>query len=92
MCSVRVQSYKSTGWQQAISDTGTSYLQIPLFLMKPILKNINATYSFEYAAYLIDCSMRNIGPNIEIKIGGIYYSISPEQYIQVVLSSLISFY
>ncbi|CAG9540655.1 unnamed protein product [Cercopithifilaria johnstoni] len=79
---VRVQTYESTGWQQAISDSGTSFLQIPSFLMKPILEKINATYSFVYEAYVVDCITQYIGPSIQIKIGSIYYSILPNQYIQ----------
>lgn len=86
MCSLKVRAYKSSSWQQAISDSATSFLQIPLFLMRSIVKNINATYSFQHEAYLIDCTMLYTGPDIQINIGGIYYSIPPLQYIQMVLA------
>lgn len=81
----------STSWQQAISDSGTSFLQVPSFLMNSIVKAINATFSFEYEAYLLDCTMRYSAPDIEIKINGIYYSIPSIQYTQMVIPLLISF-
>ncbi|KAK6108873.1 Eukaryotic aspartyl protease family protein [Brugia pahangi] len=83
---VKVNLHETTSWQQAISDTGTSYLQIPSFLMKLMVQNINATYSFDYEAYIVNCVMQDIGPNIEINIDGIYYSILPDQYIQKYLN------
>ncbi|EFO20454.1 aspartic protease BmAsp-1 [Loa loa] len=79
---VRVNSYESTSWQQAISDTGSSYLQIPSFLMKSIVESINATYSFEYEVYVIDCAMKENGPAIEIIMDDKSYPILPNQYIK----------
>uniref|UniRef100_A0A158Q7G5 Peptidase A1 domain-containing protein n=1 Tax=Elaeophora elaphi TaxID=1147741 RepID=A0A158Q7G5_9BILA len=80
---VKIDNYVSSRWQQAMSDTGTSFLQIPLFFMRPILKSINATFSFDYSAYMLDCSMRENGPDIELMIDGKYYAIPPIQYIQM---------
>ncbi len=59
--------------------------------MKLMVQNINATYSFDYEAYIVNCVMQDIGPNIEINIDGIYYSILPDQYIQKVLTTVILF-
>ncbi|KAL3985923.1 Eukaryotic aspartyl protease family protein [Acanthocheilonema viteae] len=84
---MKAGTYKSNSWQQAISDSGTSGLQIPAFLMRPIMKQINATYSFRYAAYVVDCVMQAIGPEIEIKIGGFFYTIRPVEYVQVQYSN-----
>uniref|UniRef100_A0A915PV67 Peptidase A1 domain-containing protein n=1 Tax=Setaria digitata TaxID=48799 RepID=A0A915PV67_9BILA len=79
---MEVGSYKSIGWQQGISDTGTSYLQIPTSCIDEIVENINATYSFYLASYVVDCSMQDTGPDIRINIGGKMYSVPAKQYIQ----------
>ncbi|VDO39954.1 unnamed protein product, partial [Onchocerca flexuosa] len=78
---LQVSSFMSNNWLQGISDTGTSFLVVPSFLMKPITKNINATFSFQYGTYIIDCSMQKTGPDIEIGIGGMPFVIPSNQYV-----------
>ncbi|VDK78543.1 unnamed protein product [Onchocerca ochengi] len=78
---VQVGYFENTNWLQGVSDTGTSFLVVPSFLLKSMIDVINATFSFDYGGYVIPCSARYSAPTIMLGISGNDYEIPPDQYV-----------
>ncbi|XP_017001713.2 lysosomal aspartic protease [Drosophila takahashii] len=71
---------------QAIADTGTSLIVVPLRAYNTINRLLNATDSGEGEAF-VDCSNLCNLPNMQLNIGGSVYTLSPKDYIYKVEES-----
>ncbi|KAH7716181.1 aspartic protease [Aphelenchoides avenae] len=77
---VQIGSYKSTRKQEAISDTGSSWLGGPPDQVDAIVGAIGATYNFDQGTYTVECDAKNL-PDIVFVIGGNRYAIPQKEYI-----------
>uniref|UniRef100_A0A914D4K4 Peptidase A1 domain-containing protein n=1 Tax=Acrobeloides nanus TaxID=290746 RepID=A0A914D4K4_9BILA len=77
---VSTGSYSYTGSQQALSDTGTSYIVGPTAQIQQIVAQIGATWSDYHDQYVIDCSKVNGLPDIVFTINGVKYNVPSKDY------------
>jgi Tfp pilus assembly protein PilV len=76
----KVGTSKSTRTQDAISDTGTSWLGAPQDQVNDIVTATNAQYDDVDGVYVVDCNAKNL-PDIVFTIGGHQYSIPSTEYV-----------
>lgn len=89
--SVTVGDYTDNNWQQAISDTGTSWLVIPYYDYRRITGAIGSIGEMDDVSVLY-CNATATAPPLKLNIGGRLYSIPASEYIlDVSLSFLMSF-
>uniref|UniRef100_A0A914CUU4 Peptidase A1 domain-containing protein n=1 Tax=Acrobeloides nanus TaxID=290746 RepID=A0A914CUU4_9BILA len=67
--------------QQAISDTGTSFLVGPQKQVDNIYQQIGAFYDTDYGLYVLECDKISGLPSLNLKIGGNLFAIPPDQYV-----------
>nr|XP_016937370.1 lysosomal aspartic protease [Drosophila suzukii] len=78
--SVKIQDTLLCDGCQAIADTGTSFIVVPLRAYNSINRLLNATDSGEGDAF-VDCSNLCNLPNVHVNIGGTTYTLNPKDYI-----------
>ncbi|KAJ1563025.1 hypothetical protein HK405_003962 [Cladochytrium tenue] len=64
-----------------IVDTGTSLIYLEQAVADAINAAIGGTYSDDYGAYVIDCSVASTGPDVELTFGGSTFSIPASIYV-----------
>jgi len=78
--SVKIQDTLLCDGCQAIADTGTSFIVVPLRAYNSINRLVNATDSGEGEAF-VNCSNLCNLPNVHLNIGGTTYTLTPKDYI-----------
>lgn len=71
--------YSARGDYQAFSDTGTSAIAGPAWIIASIAKALGGKYDAKHGAFVSNCS--GITKNIGLKIGGHNYEIEPLNFI-----------
>jgi hypothetical protein len=66
--------------QQAISDTGTSFLGGPLIQIGMIVSATHAIMDFQNGIYVVDCEAKNL-PDMIFTIGGQKYHVPAKEYV-----------
>ncbi|GMT23081.1 hypothetical protein PFISCL1PPCAC_14378, partial [Pristionchus fissidentatus] len=74
-----IGSFQARTNYQAISDTGTSYLGVPIEIMPQIAKQSGATYNMRLQNYLLPCNGNY--PDLVFKINGKDFHVSARQYV-----------
>ncbi|KAE9412396.1 hypothetical protein Angca_010229, partial [Angiostrongylus cantonensis] len=67
--------------QEAISDTGSSWIGIPPYLMDRVAGNTGARYDTGYQFYTVACSTMMTQPDVEFTINGVKYTLKSEDYV-----------
>lgn len=75
-----VGSYSVSRAQQAISDTGTSWLGGPQDQINDIVQATNAQYDPVNELYYVSCTATGL-PDIIFTIGGVKYNIPSTEYV-----------
>ncbi|RCN33015.1 eukaryotic aspartyl protease [Ancylostoma caninum] len=77
----QVGGFVSRLQQQAISDTGTSWLGGPPAAISGIIREARARYSPYYRMYVVPCSTMNSHPDLIFAINGHRFTVPSGQYI-----------
>ncbi|VDM59872.1 unnamed protein product [Angiostrongylus costaricensis] len=67
--------------RKVISDTGTSWIGGPLYIMYAVVNQTDAQYNWRYGIYTVDCSTMMHQPDMQFTINGVTYNITSEEYI-----------
>ncbi|KHN88413.1 Aspartic protease 6 [Toxocara canis] len=68
------------GWD-VISDTGTSFIGGPPYIIEDLGKAIGAVYDSSTQSYTVDCSKTSSLPNLMLRIGNHDYNIEPINFV-----------
>jgi hypothetical protein len=80
MTGISVGSYSMTHNWQVISDTGTSLIGGPTAAIRGIGNALHATFNPQYGLWMLPCSTQV--PPAMLTIGGMQYTIPPNQYLE----------
>ncbi|VDM64309.1 unnamed protein product [Angiostrongylus costaricensis] len=76
-----VGSFSEINTEDVISDTGTSWIGGPSYIMDAVVDQTDAQYNWEYGIYTVDCSTMMDQPDLQFTINGVTYNITSEEYI-----------
>lgn len=67
--------------QNAVSDTGTSLIILPLATADAINNNLGAPYVVDYGVYVLSCSFSTTGPDVVLTMGGVDFAVPASIYV-----------
>uniref|UniRef100_A0A0K0DEC0 Peptidase A1 domain-containing protein n=1 Tax=Angiostrongylus cantonensis TaxID=6313 RepID=A0A0K0DEC0_ANGCA len=76
-----VGGFSEENTEDVISDTGTSWIGGPSYIMDAVVDQTGAQYSWEYGIYTVNCSTMMTQPDLQFTINGLTYNITSEEYI-----------
>ncbi|KAJ3206593.1 hypothetical protein HDU67_008078 [Dinochytrium kinnereticum] len=76
-----IQSALGGSLSYAIADTGTTLAILDDGVAANINRAIGGIYDFRYGVYLVNCGLRNGGPQVMLNIGGYSFAVPPTIYV-----------
>ncbi|KAJ1374055.1 Inositol hexakisphosphate and diphosphoinositol-pentakisphosphate kinase [Parelaphostrongylus tenuis] len=67
--------------ENVISDTGTSWIGAPSYIVNAVVNQTGAQLNYEYGFYTVLCSTMLTQPDLEFSINGVKYNVISEEYI-----------